>query len=61
MKNILKMQSCRYVWIVSYMVYFFDDMDSLCEDRMIRLIEMLVNNSINIINDVWSMTSYLFV
>jgi hypothetical protein len=43
------------------MVYFVDDTNSHWKDRMIRLIKMLENNIINIVNDTGSMTAYPFV
>jgi hypothetical protein len=60
-KYIKNAESCRYVWIASHMMYCFDDMNSYWKDGMIRLPKILVKNIINIDNNVWYLTSYLFV
>jgi hypothetical protein len=54
-------ENCGYVWIASHMMYCFDILNSHWKDRMIRLAKFLVNNIINIDNNVWYLTSYLFV
>jgi hypothetical protein len=43
-------------------LYIYDDTNSRWKDQMIvRLIKMLKNNVINIVNDVQSMNGYRFV
>jgi hypothetical protein len=57
----LKMQRVVVTFELLVIWYCFNDMNSHCNNGIIRLPKMLVDNIINIVNNVWSMIVYLFV